>query len=431
MSAHERAPWSLRSILLAEGLVLGLVAAAWVLLTLRHLELELVVAGVLALVIEPLVMRLERRGLPRLVAVVITVLLVLAVVVGLAVAFAVPLVRAGQHLLTELPSILSRLRAHRATVDAVLARLHLTHVLDAGAQSIARAAQLAITPAIGLASGAVGALGVLAVVATLAVFLSLEGPRARRWLLSSLQPQVAARTQALLHDVAVAVAGYVVGNLVTSLAAGLAVGITYVILGLPDAALVGLWVGLIDLLPLVGGLAGGVPAVALAFVGGVQDAAIVLAVVVAYQQLENHLLNPVVFARTVRLSPLWVLIAVLIGAQAASLPGALIAIPIASAAQVVARETIRDPLRRWLGSVGSRAVVSQRTEAPPAGADAGDELVEGSKGGKRSTWSARDIGVVEQERRSRIEPMGDVGDDGGRRGVEPPVAPPARPEHDP
>jgi len=427
---NRRRALGLRDLLIAEVVGVLLVGGAWLLLVLRHLELELVLGGVLALVIEPVVVRLQRLGIPRPVAVVGTVLASLAAFVGLAVAFAIPLVAAGQHVVTDIPALVARLRAHRNTLEHLLFRFHLLGAVDVASQSIAKAAQLAVAPALGIASGALGAVESVVVVGTLALFLSLEAPKAIRWVLGALDPSRQAQVGGVLHDVAVAVAGYVLGNLATSLVAGLVVGLTYWALRLPYPGLIGLWVGLVDLLPLVGGLAGGLPAVALALVGGVRDALVVAAVVLAYQQLENHVLNPLVYARTVRLSPLWVLVAILIGAQAASLPGALIAIPIASALQVVLRETLREPLQRWLGG-RSGSVFAEGADPPALGPDAGDEVLEGGEGHERGSGGARSVGVVEQERRPTVEPVGEVGQDGGGRGVGAPVTPPARPEHQP
>jgi predicted PurR-regulated permease PerM len=424
----EARRFGLREVLIAEVGAAGLVVALWVLNLLRHLELELVVAGVLALVIEPIVGRLQRVHVPRIAAVAVVVAGVLAGLVGLAAAFAVPLVAAGHRVVGALPGIIGRLRSHRAVIEAILAKLHLARLLDVGAQSIAHAAQVAVAPTLRIAEGAVGSLANLAVVATLTVFLSIEGPKAIAWTLDALAPARRERVARVLHDVAVAVAGYVLGNLATSVAAGLAVGVTYGLLGLPDPGLIGLWVGLVDLLPLVGGLAGGVPAVALALVGGVRAALIVAVVVIVYQQVENHLLNPIVYARTVRLSPLWVLVAILVGAQAASLPGALIAIPIASAVQVVAREVLRDPLRRWLGGGSLGAVLGEGTDAPPLGVHAGDELLEGLERGEGRPRGARDVGVVQEQGGAAGQTVGEVREDGGRRGPGSPVAPPARPE---
>ena len=96
--------------------------------------------------------------------------------------------------------------------------------------------------------------------------------------------------------------------------AGIISGVTLAILGVPFALLLGVFVALVDLLPLVGGLLAGVPVVIIAAIHSVPAGITMLVVFLVYQQVENHILNPVIMSRTVRLNPFWVLIAVLVGA---------------------------------------------------------------------------------------------------------------------
>jgi len=98
------------------------------------------------------------------------------------------------------------------------------------------------------------------------------------------------------------------------------------------------WVALVDLIPLIGGLLAGVPTVAFAFLHSPTAGIVTLVVFLVYQQIENHVLNPVIMSRTVKLNPLWVILSVLAGAQIAGFVGALLAIPMAGAIQVVARD---------------------------------------------------------------------------------------------
>jgi predicted PurR-regulated permease PerM len=110
------------------------------------------------------------------------------------------------------------------------------------------------------------------------------------------------------------------------------------VMDVPYAGLIALFVGLADLIPLVGATLGAVIATAAAFVGSTTAGIVVLVFFVLYQQLENHLLQPLIFARTVKLNPLTVLVAILIAVELAGILGALLAIPVAGILQILARD---------------------------------------------------------------------------------------------
>ncbi|HJZ00140.1 MAG TPA: AI-2E family transporter, partial [Streptosporangiaceae bacterium] len=123
--------------------------------------------------------------------------------------------------------------------------------------------------------------------------------------------------------------------------------VTLLILGVPFPLLWGLWVALVDFLPMIGGALAGIPTVLFAFFSrGFTAGLITLVVFLVYTQVENHVLNPVVMSKTVRVNPLLVLMSVLVGAELGSLVGglfggfvaALLAIPVAGALQVLVRE---------------------------------------------------------------------------------------------
>ena len=176
--------------------------------------------------------------------------------------------------------------------------------------------------------------------------LLLEGPKMRRWILSQLRPARAATVTRVAGEVNKGVIGYMLGNFLTSLIAGIVVFVTLLVLGVPFPLLWGLWVALVDFLPLVGGALAGIPTVLFAFGQGFAAGIITLVVFLVYTQVENHILNPVIMSKTVKISPLLVLLAVLVGASLGSLVGgifggfvaALLAIPTAGALQVLVRE---------------------------------------------------------------------------------------------
>ncbi len=138
------------------------------------------------------------------------------------------------------------------------------------------------------------------------------------------------------------VGGYVTGNLLISVIAGIISTVVLLLTGVSYAVALGLLVAILDLVPLAGATLAAILVTTVAFVDqGVVVGVIVLVFFVIYQQLENHVLQPLVYSRTVQLSPLAILIAVLIGAKLAGVLGALGAIPVAGAIQVLMLEWLR------------------------------------------------------------------------------------------
>lgn len=351
-----------KQIFLAEVGLLGIVLALAFVMYMQHLAIEVLVAIVGAIIVEPLVKLLMRFHFPRGAAVALTVFVAVVVLVGILFIFSVPLYSAGLRLANNLPSLIRTVTHRKTRLVALLTKFHIEHYLNLSAQGIAKYASTALGPALLAAKGVLSFLTDVAITAMLTVFFSLEGPRGIDVVVGLLPANRAISLRSALHETAIAVSGYVLGNLATSIIAGIVVYITFRLLGLPFALLVAVWVGLVDLIPLVGGLLAGIPTVGLALLHGLIPALILLAVFLVYQQIENHLLNPVVLSRTVQLNPLWILLAVLIGAQLAGVPGALVGIPIASGVQVLARRGIAPWLRSRLNPIESNPVLGERGE---------------------------------------------------------------------
>ena len=125
------------------------------------------------------------------------------------------------------------------------------------------------------------------------------------------------------HDIYRTVGGYVTGNIVISLIAGSTATIVLLIMGVPYAVALGLLVAILDLIPLAGATVAGVIVVVVAFLHSVPAGIVLVIFVITYQQIENHFLQPVIYGRTVQLSPLAVLVSVLVGAELAGVLGAL------------------------------------------------------------------------------------------------------------
>jgi len=186
---------------------------------------------------------------------------------------------------------------------------------------------------------------VAAVVATVTIafmtfFMLLEGPAWMERIYGLLRPESQPRWRAVGRDIYRTVGGYVTGNLLISLIAGVSTAVVLLIMGVPYYVALGLIVGILDLIPLAGATIAGIIVGAVAFVHSIVAGIVVVVFFIVYQQIENHLLQPVVYGRTVQLSPLAVLISVLIGAEVAGVLGALAAIPVAGALQVLVRDVL-------------------------------------------------------------------------------------------
>jgi predicted PurR-regulated permease PerM len=128
---------------------------------------------------------------------------------------------------------------------------------------------------------------------------------------------------------------YFAGSLFVAVLAGLVTLSTGLLLGVPLAPVAGLWTTLTNLIPQIGGLLGGGFFVLLAVTQGPIIALVAAVIIVAYQNLENHVISPAIVGRAVNLSPPATMLAVLVGAAAAGVPGALVATPLFAATKAV------------------------------------------------------------------------------------------------
>ncbi|HEX3795803.1 MAG TPA: AI-2E family transporter [Acidimicrobiales bacterium] len=329
----------------------ALIVGLWVL---RKIVLYTVVAFFLAVVLTPLTRLLSRRAhMSHAIAATVVFLGGLIVLAGLVYLFASPLVTSAVHFGHQVPDLIKNARKGRGPLGKLVYRLHLQKYLSEGSTQISKQLAKVLKPATAFSVGAaaVSSLISIATIAVLTFFTMMEAPRLWYGFLGFFKPATSVRLSRVINESIRSVTGYMLGNFMTSIIAGVVVFINLEVLSVPFAVLLGVFVALVDLLPLVGGLLAGLPTVIIAAIHSVPAGIITLVVFLIYQQVENHILNPVIMSRTVRLNPLWVLMAVLIGAtlggkigsDLGSFVGALIGIPVGGAIQVVAREIRRGP----------------------------------------------------------------------------------------
>jgi predicted PurR-regulated permease PerM len=347
LMAAERRHVPLLTILVTVAVVAATYLAGKLIYRIRDILLLILVAGFVALLLNPIVNLLERQLVRRRGgAVAIVTILATLVFIGLAVAFGYPLVNGITHLANQLPTYVANAQNGKGWIGHLVTKYHIQSWVQRNTPKLVSYAQSLSKPALTIGKGALSLLIELLTIFILVLLLLLEGPKMRRWILAQMAPTRAAAVTRVSAEVNRGVAGYMLGNLLTSLIAGIVVFVTLMIVGVPYPLLWGLWVALVDFLPMIGGALAGIPTVLFAFTHSIIAGIVTLVVFLVYTQVENHILNPVIMSKTVRISPLLVLVAVLVGASLGSLVGglfggfvaALLAIPLAGALQVLVRE---------------------------------------------------------------------------------------------
>jgi predicted PurR-regulated permease PerM len=269
-------------------------------------------------------------------------LIVLVAIAGIGYAFIPTLIDNVNNFVDAAPGYVHDLTHGRGRLGFLETKYHVVERLEhyvkhGGAKKLLGLSGAAVSVTKGVLNFIVGAV----TVAFLTFFMLLEGPDWMERLYGLMPAESQPRWRTVGHDIYRQVGGYVTGNLAISVIAGSLATIALLILGVPFAVALGLVVGLLDLIPLVGATLAAVIVVAVAFLHSPTAGIVMIVFFVLYQQFENHVLQPLVYHRTVALSPLVILISVLIGAELAGVLGALAAIPVAGAIQVLILDFLR------------------------------------------------------------------------------------------
>ena len=323
--------------------VLGIVLAAWALLQVlfitRQVLTWILVALFFAIALNPAVNWLQENGIKRRgYAVALTSLAVAGVITLVGWLVIPPLVDQVNEFARKVPDYIDDLTQGKGRFGFLETEYHIVDrireaVNEGGASKVFGLSGTAISITKSVLTMVAATITIIA----LTYFMLLEGPTWLNRFYSLFSAPTEKRLRSIFGDISTVVGGYVTGNLFISVVAGVSSGLVLWIMDVPFALALGLLVALLDLVPLVGATIAAIVVTTVAFVStdSVWSGIVVLIFFVVYQQVENHLLQPLVYGRTVQLSPLIVLIAVLIGASLAGVLGALGAIPIAGALQVL------------------------------------------------------------------------------------------------
>jgi predicted PurR-regulated permease PerM len=326
-----------RTVITVAALIVGVAIVLWIVWVSRRVLVWTFVSAFLAVALSPAVDALQRRGVHRRgLAAAIVYLVMILIVAGLGALFIPTLVKQVNDLVDAAPGYVRDLTHGRGPLGFLETKYHVVERVQSAVKGNGSGR---------LAGGATAALDVTRSVVTfvagvvtilfMTFFMLLEGGTWVDRFIALLPGRVQARAHGMAGEISKTIGGYITGNLLISLIAGFATTVVLLIVGVPFALALGLLVAILDLIPLAGATLGAIIVTLVALTESLTSAIIVAVWFVVYQQLENHLLQPIVYGRTVKLSPLAILIAVLIGAEVAGIIGALGAIPIAGTIQIV------------------------------------------------------------------------------------------------
>ena len=366
--SSARREWGSSSIARATAIVtltvLTIAGVLAFLFEIRTILLWLLVGLILAVALEPAVAWLQRHRWNRALASLLVSIVTIALLVGVVIAVAYPLVFQSDHFIRALPRLLNSLFGSGGSLHFVETRFHILHrVSSIRSGQVANLVLGGRAQVMGLLTKVTSSVGAAVTVFTMMVMLLIEGPRIWAAILDRTIGEERNWAERIAANFVRSTGGYVRGNAAISVVAGTASYIILRILHVPYAETLAVFVGVFDIIPLVGAtIAAVVVCIVGLAAGGLVDGIVLAVFFIVYQQFENNVLQNLVYSKTLALSPLVIFIAALIGASLAGLVGVLLAIPLASAGWTVVGDLIAIRRARDEGRGGRRPLV---TVAPP------------------------------------------------------------------
>jgi predicted PurR-regulated permease PerM len=323
-----------------------------------------VIAGVLAVGLDPAIRRVESTGLGRgpAVGLLVAGLAAIAAIFGLLVV--PPLLDQATGLADDIPRYVARLETRDDAIGDYVRRNDVATRIQEFIQDLPQKIGESFGTVLGIAGKVGSVLFRVITVVILMIYFMLAMPSMRRTA-AILFPLDQRRQGERVMDRSVdRIGGYVSGNLITSGVCGVVTLVALMIVGVPFAVPLALWAGFADLIPLVGAYLGAAPAIIVALFVSPVAGIVTLAYFLLYQQFENYVLVPRVMKNAVNLSPAAVIVSTLVGGSLAGFAGALLALPVAATVKVLVIDVwLRDRVKEGDDLAKERFIEERRAEA--------------------------------------------------------------------
>ena len=329
----ERPVVSIRVLVVSALIVLAVIALASLLSHVIDLLLIFLVAIVFAEGLRPLVHRLVDRRVPLPAAIAV-------VYVGLIALLALLITVLVQPIVDEANTLAKNFPTYQADVSSTITNIQQQLNLGSGSSSniastIASSLDTAKNVLLTIGGYIASILVNLVLVLVIAFLWLVTGRRLKTFVVDLLPLRHQALADDIIREMGLRMGGFLRATAINMLAVGVLTGLACWILGLPSPVLFGIFAGLTAAIPLVGPFLGVVPPVLIAITISPGRAILVAVVLLAVQLLDANLVVPQVMNRVVSLPALAVVVSLLAGGALAGLIGALLAVPVASAIQVL------------------------------------------------------------------------------------------------
>ena len=316
-------------------------ALMYLLVQIRSTLLLLGIAIFLAVALGPAVDVFSRGRLPRAAAILVVYLLLAGVVGGVLALVVPPVVNGATALSRDIPTYINDLRNNK-TIRQFDNKYDITSKLQDEARKLPARLGDAAGALQSIAAGVFNAAFQLLTILTMTFFLLLDGKRITAFLITRFGRHREERLRGIAERIYKSTSGYVGGALTITSINGVLTFIVLTALGVPFAVPLAVLMSFFGLIPLVGATIGGVIILLVTLFTDFPSATIIYGIfLIFYQQFENNVLQPFIFKRTVNVPPLAVIVAILAGSSILGVVGALVAIPIAAALQIVIKEYYR------------------------------------------------------------------------------------------
>ncbi len=328
--------------------VLVVTGLAWLLIQIEEILIATLIAAILAAGVAPLVSRLQeirwtrrRWRLPRTAAILLVFLAIILLLLAIGALLVTPLVIETQQFIANFPERTTQLQTQLEGLHAKYPWLpDMAGLVQRLPQDLSNVSRF-FAPAAGVAFRFLGGLATVITVLFMAFYMLVEGPTIRAGFAALFSRRDRAEIEDVLDQIGAKFGGWLRGQLLLGFIIGLGAWLLTSLIGLPYPVLLGIVAGLTELIPMIGPTLGAIPAVFLALFQPPVKILFVIGGYAAIQQLESNIVVPRVMRRAVGMSPLLTILALVIGGKLLGILGALLAIPVAAALQVVVGEIVR------------------------------------------------------------------------------------------